>query len=105
MAKPTSPRRRRRTQTLPPELVTFMDAVHDGQPVQGLTARACDFPELAVPAPLSLTADEHGWYRITVVDRHTGTPSSGYVRHAWARDRTLDALGVSRSGFDLRRRS
>jgi hypothetical protein len=50
-----------------------------------------------------LTVDEEGWYRLTVVDRVTLNATTGYVRRAWARDRTLVLLGVDRSGFDLRR--
>jgi len=66
--------------------------------------KACDFPALAVPPPLTLTIDERGWYRMTVVDPATRMATSGYVRRTWARERTLDLLGVDRSGFDLRRR-
>jgi hypothetical protein len=89
---------------MPPEFVTFMDAVHDGQPPAGVTANVSEFPDLTVPAPLVLTIDEHGWYRVTVVDRETRQETSGYVRRAWAEERTLALLGVSKSGFTLRSR-
>jgi hypothetical protein len=105
MAKRISLPGRRRTRTIPPELVTFMVAVHGDQPTTGLTASVSEFPDLAAPQPLALTVDEHGWYRLTVVDPLTHKATSGFVRRAWARERTLDALGVNRSGFDLRRRS
>jgi hypothetical protein len=81
-----------------------MDAVHDGQPTGGATASVSEFPDLTVPAPLVLTIDEHGWYRVTVLDRGTRQETSGYVRRAWAEERTLALLGVSKSGFDIRRR-
>jgi hypothetical protein len=105
MAKRTPQRTRRRTQTLPPELVTFMDAIHEGRPSRGKTASWSEFPDLGVAPPLVLTVDDEGWHRLTVVDPTTHNATSGYVRRTWAQDRTLDALGVSRSGFDLRRRS
>jgi len=89
---------------MPPELVTFMDAVHGDHPTVGVTASLSDFPDLAVAPPLSLTTDEQGWYRLTVNDAVTRTTASGYVRRTWAKARTLEVLGVNRSGFDLRRR-
>jgi hypothetical protein len=104
MAKPNPQRKRRRTQTLPPALVTFLDAVHGDEPVAGITASVSDFPDLAVAPPLALTLDEHGWYRLTAVDPVQGNATSGYVRRTWAKERTLNLLGVNRSGFDLRRR-
>jgi hypothetical protein len=96
--------KRRRTQTLPPALVTFLDAVYGDHPISGVTASVSEFPDLAVAPPLVLTIDEEGWYRLTAVDPVQGNATSGYVRRTWAKDRTLDLLGVNRSGFDLRRR-
>jgi hypothetical protein len=104
MAKPTPQRKRRRTQTLPPALVTFLDAVHGDHPLPGATASVSDFPDLAVAPPLALTVDEEGWYRLTAVDPVQGHATSGYVRRTWAKDRTLELLGVNRSGFNLQRR-
>jgi hypothetical protein len=105
MAKPTPQRKRRRTQTLPPALVTFLDAVHGDRPISGITASVSDFPDLSVTPPLTLTIDEQGWYRLTVVDPVHHNATSGYVRRTWAKARVLDLLGgVNRSGFDLRRR-
>jgi hypothetical protein len=105
MAKRIPQRKRRRTQTLPPALVTFLDAVHSEHPISGVTAGVSDFPDLSVAPPLALTIDEEGWYRLTVVDPITHSATSGYVRRTWARDKTLALLGVNRSGFDLRRRT
>lgn len=45
-----------------------------------------------------------GRYRMAVVDRVTRQEMSGYVRRAWAEERTLTLLGVSKSGFDIPRR-
>jgi hypothetical protein len=104
MAKGIPPRKRRRTQTLPPELVAFMDAVHGDHPIAGITASVSDFPDLSVAPPLVLTTDEQGWYRLTVVDPVQRNATTGYVRRTWAKARIIDLLGVNRSGFDLRRR-
>lgn len=105
MVKPSPQRRRRRTRTMPPEFVTFMDAVHGDRPIAGVTAIMSEFPDLSVAPPLALTVDGHGWYRLTVIDPLTLNATTGYVRRSWARERLLNALSVSRSGFDLRRRS
>jgi hypothetical protein len=102
MAKRSS--QRRRTRPMPPELVTFMAAVHGDGPIGRATASAFEFPDLKVPPPLALTTDEDGWYRLTVVDPITSKATAGYVRREWAQDQTLSLLGVKRWGFDLRRR-
>jgi hypothetical protein len=97
-------RSRRRTRKLPPELAVWSAAVLGAEPVKGLTANAAEFPHLAAPAPLVLTVDEDGWYRLTITDRSTGTSGTGYVRRQWARERVLEQLGVSRSPVVIRRR-
>jgi hypothetical protein len=98
------PSARRRTRTLPPEFVTWSAAVTGAPPASGITAHQSEFPDLRVPAPLTLTIDEVGWYRLTVTDRLTGATETGDVRREWARERALTQLGVSRAPLDLRRR-
>jgi hypothetical protein len=88
---------------MPPEVTTFVAATLGDRPIDGATASQAEFPDLTAPARLALTVDELGWYRLTVVDAVTGDAATGYVRRTWARDRTLDLLGINRSGFDLRR--
>jgi hypothetical protein len=51
MATRTPQRKRRRTQTLPPALVTFLDAIHGDHPITGVTAGVPEFPDLAVAPP------------------------------------------------------
>jgi hypothetical protein len=98
------PSARRRTRTLPPEFVTFSSAVTGAPPASGITAHQSEFPDLRIPAPLVLTIDEAGWYRLTVTDRLTGATETGYVRREWAREQGLAQFGVSRAPIDLRRR-
>jgi hypothetical protein len=104
MTSHDQPRRTGRTRTLPPEFVAWSAAVLGGHPVAELTAHVSEFPDLTVPSPLVLTTDEDGWYRLTLVDKLTGSSHTGYLRRRWARDRVIEQLGVSRSPIILRRR-